>query len=406
MVTGKSFSSGDLSPASTHLPKGPGSVAGSIFGGYFFHSMTPHRQIGHWFAHAATGFAVTDVHGNVVDANEALARIVDRTPAEISAANLFELTHPEDRARHRNMLEQLLASQIPGFVIEKRYLRRDGSPVWVRNSVSLVNDEENERHLISICEDISQHKRAEQALEKQEQMAAIGRLTSSIIHEINNPLEAVLNLIFLAQRAPSLNDAMPYLRDAEDELGRASEITTQGLQFHRQSSSPTSANVIYIMQSALALFKEKFRTARVGVELETEDAPELVCFAGELRQVFVNLIANGVESMENGGQITIRVRPGTDWHTGNRGVRITIADTGSGMSLETRKRMYDAFYTTKGSGGSGLGLWVTARIVRKHRGHIHVRRRGAAQSGGTVFTLVFPYAGAEGKTAGTHEHAA
>jgi two-component system, sporulation sensor kinase C len=369
--------------------------------------MTSHRQIGHWFAHAATGFAVTDVQGNVVDANEALARIVDRTPAEISAANLFELTHPEDRARHRSLLEQLLSSQIPGFVIEKRYLRRDGSPVWVRNSVTLVNDDQyKSSHLISICEDINQHKRAELALEKQEQMAAIGRLTSSIIHEINNPLEAVLNLLFLAQRAADLKEAMPYLKGAEEELGRASEITAQGLQFHRQSSCPTSANVIHIMESALGLFKEKFRTARVEVELETEDAPELVCFAGELRQVFVNLIANGVESMGSGGQITIRVRPGTDWQTGDRGVRITIADTGSGISLETRKRMYDAFYTTKGSGGSGLGLWVTARIVRKHRGHIHVRSRGGAQCGGTAFTLVFPYAGAEGKTAGTHEHAA
>jgi two-component system, sporulation sensor kinase C len=368
---------------------------------------TSHRQIGHWFEHAATGFAVTDVKGNVVDANKALARIVDRTPAEISSANLFELTHPEDRARHSSLLEQLLASQIPGFVIEKRYVRRDGSHVWVRNSVSLVNDDQHQScHLISICEDINQHKRAEQALEKQEQMAAIGRLTSSIIHEINNPLEAVLNLIFLAQRAADLDEAMPYLRDAEEELGRASAITAQGLQFHRQSSYPTSTNVILIMQSVLALFKEKFRTARVEVELETQDAPELLCFAGELRQVFANLIGNAVESIKNGGKLTIRVRPGTHWQTGDRGVRITIADTGSGMSLETQKHMYDAFYTSKGSGGSGLGLWVTARIVRKHRGHIHVRSRRGAQLGGTAFSLVFPYAGAEGKTAGLHEHAA
>jgi PAS domain S-box-containing protein len=369
--------------------------------------MTAHRQIGHWFEHAATGFAVTDVHGNVVDANEALARIVDRTPAEISAANLFELTHPDDQARHRSLLEQLLASQIPGFVIEKRYLRRDGSSAWVRNSVSLVHDDQPDScHLISICEDLSQHKRAEQALERQEQMAAIGRLTSSIIHEINNPLEAVLNLIFLAQRAADLEEALPYLRGAEEELGRASEITTQGLQFHRQSSYPTSANVILIMQSVLALFKEKFRTARIEVDLETQDAPELLCFAGELRQVFVNIIGNAVESMKNSGRITIRVRPGTDWQTGHRGVRVTVADTGSGMSLETRKHLYDAFYTTKGSEGSGLGLWVTARIVRKHRGHIHVRSSRAPQVGGTAFTLVFPYAGAEGKTAGLHENAA
>jgi two-component system sporulation sensor kinase C len=375
--------------------------------GHFFHSMTTHRKIGDWFAHAATGFAVTDVHGNVIDANETLARIVDRTPAEIGTSNLFELTHPEDRSRHRGMLEKLLASQIPGFVIEKRYLRRDGSPVWVRNSVTLVNDEQSDAYrLISICEDISQRKRAEQALEKQEQMAAIGRLTSSIVHEINNPLEAVLNLIFLARHAADLEEAMPYLRDAEAELGRASEITTQGLQFHRQSSSPTPANVIHILQSVLALYKEKFRMARVGVKLDTQDAPELKCFAGEMRQVFVNLIGNAVESMENGGQLAIRVRPGTDWQTGDRGVRITIADTGSGISPETRKHMYEVFYTTKGSGGSGLGLWVTARIVRKHRGQIHVRSRSGAQFSGTAFTLVFPYAGAEGKTAGLHEHAA
>jgi PAS domain S-box-containing protein len=369
--------------------------------------MTAHQQIGHWFEHAATGFAVTDAHGTVVDANAALARIVDRTRAEISAANLFELTHPEDQALYRGMLDQLLASKVPGFVIEMRYLRRDGSFVWVRNSVSLVNDDQhNSCHLISICEDINQLKRAEQALEKQEQMAAIGKLTSSIIHEINNPLEAVLNLIFLAQRAADIEQARPYLRDAEEELGRASEITAQGLQFHRQSSHATSANVIRIMQSVLALFKEKFRTARVQVEFEPQDAPELLCFAGELRQVFANLIGNAVESMKNGGRITIRVRPGTDWRTGDRGVRVTIADTGSGMSSETRKHMYDAFFTTKGSGGSGLGLWVTARIVRKHRGHMQVRSRRAPQLCGTVFTLIFPYAGAEGKTAGLHENAA
>src|SRR5580704_3615082 len=369
--------------------------------------MTSHRQMGDWFAHAATGFAVTDVHGNVVDANEALARIVDRTPAEISAANLFELTHPEARARHRSMLEQLLASQIPGFVIEKRYLRPDGSPVWVRNSVSVVNDDQHKScHLISICEDICQHKRAEQALERQEQMAAIGRLTSSIVHEINNPLEAVLNLIFLAQHSADLGGAIPYLKDAEEELSRASEITAHGLQFHRQSLSPASTNVVNILQSVLALFKGKFKVTRVQVELEAQDSPELMCFAGEMRQVFVNLIGNAVDSMESGGHLKIRVRPGTDWRTGLQGVRITIADTGSGISPETQKHMYEPFYTTKGLGGSGLGLWVTARIVRKHQGCLHVRSRYLAQCGGTAFTLIFPYAGAEGKSAGFHEHAA
>jgi PAS domain S-box-containing protein len=359
------------------------------------------------FTHAATGLAVTDLEGKVLHANESLARIVDWTVAGLSDVNLFDLTHPDDQPRHRYLLDKLLASEIPGFVIEKRYLRRDGSAVWVRNSVSLLNDEQvDSSQLVSICEDISRRKQAERLLEQQEQMATIGRLTSSIVHEINNPLEAVINLVYLAQSSANLEQARPYLRDAEQELVRACEITTQGLQFHRQHGAPALANVVSIVQSVLTLFRGKFKTARVQVELETEDSPELTCFAGEMRQVFVNLIGNAVESMQDGGQLRIRVRPGTNWRSGHDGVRITVADTGSGMSSETRRRMCEAFYTTKGSEGSGLGLWVTANIVRKHQGSMHARSKRGPQSGGTVFTLVFPYAGAAGKTAGFHENAA
>ena len=366
-----------------------------------------HRSIGECFAHAATGFAVTDVNGNVIDANETLARIIDHTPGEIGEANLFALTHPEDQTRHRKLLEKLLASEIPGFIIEKRYVRRDGTVVWVRNSVSLVQGEQSQAcQLVSICEDINERKRAERVLEQQEQMAAIGRLTSSIVHEITNPLEAVHNLLFLAQHASNLQDARSHLQIAEEELSRASEIATQGLQFHRQPSGPASTNVVDILNSVLALFKGKFRVSRVGVEFEKEDSPELTCFAGEMRQVFVNLIANAVESMNDGGMLKIKVRPGTDWRTGVHGVRVTIADTGSGISSETRMHMFEAFYTTKGPAGSGLGLWVTSNIVRKHQGSIHVRSKRSPAAGGTVFMLIFPAAGAAGKNAGFQENAA
>ena len=316
--------------------------------------MAEHRQFSDIFLHAATGFAVTDVRGNIVDANKAFARIVDRSPAQIGNANLFEWTHPEDQARHQALLEQLLVSEIPGFVIEQRYLRPDGSVVWVRNSVSLMRDEQSPPgHLILICEDISDRKRAERMLGQQEQMATIGRLTSSIVHEINNPLEAVINLVFLARHSATLREATGHLKGAEEELRRASEITSQGLQFHRQSTSPTSTNVVELLRSVLTLFRGKLKAARVQVEFRTEDAPELMCFAGEMRQVFVNLIVNAIESMPGGGQLKVRVRPGTDWRTDEHGVRVTIADTGEGMSIETRKHIYEAFFTTKGS----AGLW-------------------------------------------------
>ena len=224
--------------------------------------MTRQHEIDESFAHAATGFAVTDIHGNVINANETLAKIVDLTAGEIAAANLFELTHPEDQMRHRILMEKLLNLQIPGFIIEKRYLGRDGSAVWVRNSVSLLHDRQAEScHVVSICEDIDRRKRGEQVLEQQEQMAAIGRLTSSIIHEINNPLEAVLNSIFLAQRAADLDEAQPYLKTAEEELCRATDIVLQGLQFRRQTSSPASTNVVEIVQSVLTLFRGKFKSS-------------------------------------------------------------------------------------------------------------------------------------------------
>jgi PAS domain S-box-containing protein len=370
--------------------------------------MSTHGNMRECFARAATGFAMTDVHGKVIHANETLARIVDRTPADIGQANLFELTHPEDLSRHREMLKKLLDGEVPGFVIEKRYLRPDGTAVWVRNSVCLAEGEEagSPRNVISICEDINQHKNAVRVLEKQEQMAAIGRLTSSIVHEINNPLEAVLNLLFLARRSADAPSAEKFLKEAEEELSRVSEITMRALQFHRQPPSPVSADMVEILQSVLALFKGKFKLAGVQVEIKTEDKPQLICFAGEIRQVFVNLIANAVESMPDGGRLIVRVRPGVDWRTDQPGVRITIADTGYGMSAETREHIYQAFYTTKGSEGSGLGLWVTANIVRKHAGNIHVRSRRHPEGGGTVFSLVFPRTGAAGTNSDIRNHAA
>jgi PAS domain S-box-containing protein len=353
------------------------------------------------FEHAATGLAITDVKGNIVGVNKAFASIVDRSPAEIHDANLFGWTHPEDQTRHEELLKQLLAREIPGFVIEKRYLRTDGSVVWVRNSVSLRSDEQSPPgHLVSICEDISDRKRAEAVLERQEQMAAIGRLTSSILHEINNPLEAVGNLIFLARHVANPVEAAGYLEQAEAQLGHASEITSQGLQFHRQSAAATSTNVVALLYSVLALLKGRLKEARVHVALATDNGPELMCFPGEIRQVLVNLISNAIDSMAADGQLKIRVRPGTDWRTGERGVRVTIADTGAGMSQQTREHIYQAFFTTKGAEGSGLGLWVTSNIVNKHRGSIHVRSKCASPGGGTAFSLVFPYRGAQGKVAG------
>lgn len=355
------------------------------------------------FAHAAPGMAIIDINGSIVDVNESFTRLVAREPADIKNTKILDLTHPADRSRHEALLEQLVTAKIPNFVIEKRYMRPDGSVVWVRNSVSLLGGKKVPSHLIAICEDINDRKRAESALETQDRLALLGRLNSSIIHEINNPLEAVINLIYLAQKSATLKEAGRYLTLCAEELARAASITAQALQFHREPTSPTAVDIAELMRSVLILFQGKFAAASIRANFRASESPHLICFPGEIRQVIANLISNSVDAMPEGGDLHVRVRTATDWRTDKQGVRVTVADTGMGISDQVRGHIYDAFYTTKGSMGSGLGLWVTANIVRKHEGSMKVRSKKVAGIGGTTFAVIFPYSGAQGKGAGFNE---
>jgi PAS domain S-box-containing protein len=353
------------------------------------------------FRGAAAGIVLLTPTGTILYSNESFARIIDRRPEEIRKLNLFDLIHPEDRSRHQELLKQLLANAIPHFVIEKRYIRPDGSSVWVRNSVSLAGKRPaGTSHLAAICEDVNDRKQAEQAISNQERLAALGRLASAIVHEIRNPLESASNLIFLAQKSTSLEEVRQYLKTAEEEVGRASNIATQGLDFSRQSAAPLLTNLADLLQSVLSLLKGRLTRAHVRVEFVHSGSTELLCFPGEMRQVFVNLIVNAIDAMPGGGRLILRLRLARDWRTNRPGVRVTIADTGVGMSPDIRRRIYQAFFTTKGPEGSGVGLWVTANIVDKHQGSMHVRSRRGSGATGTVFTLILPEGGVGGKAAG------
>jgi PAS domain S-box-containing protein len=353
------------------------------------------------FRGAATGIVILTPTGTILYSNESFARIVDRRPEEIPKLNLFDLIHPEDRSRHQELLKQLVANEIPHFVIEKRYIRPDGNNIWVRNSVSLAGKRPAGRsYLACICEDINDRKQAEQAINNQERLAALGRLASAIVHEIRNPLEATSNLIFLAQKSSSIEEARQYLNRAEEEVGRASNIATQGLHFSRQSAAPLLTDLADLLQSVLTLLKGRLMRAHVRVEFVHSGSTELLCFPGEMRQVFVNLIVNAIDAMPGGGRLILKLRSACDWRTNRPGVRVTIADTGVGMSRDIRRRIYKAFFTTKGPEGSGVGLWVTANIVDKHEGSMHVRSKKGPGATGTAFTLIFPEGGVEDRPAG------
>lgn len=239
--------------------------------------------------------------------------------------------------------------------------------------------------------DVDAQRRTEEALRRSEKLAAVGRLASSIAHEINNPLEAVTNLIYLAKSQTTDGEVMGYLESAEGELNRMAQITTQTLRFHKQLTAPVLTDVADLLRSILPLYKSKLLQLGVELVVKTAECPPLMCYSGEVRQVLANLVGNAIDAMDRGGKLCLRLRPGTDWRGRSTGVRITVADTGHGMTPHTMKQLYEPFFTTKEMLGTGLGLWVSAGIVEKHGGSLRFRSSTREGRSGTVFALYLPH---------------
>ena len=239
--------------------------------------------------------------------------------------------------------------------------------------------------------DVTEAKRSEQILLQSEKLNAVGRLASSIAHEINNPLEAVTNLIYLAQSAADNPEAKQFLATAEIELKRVSAIANQTLQFHRQSTNPVPMTAARLIDATLPLYQGRISNARVIVERRDRACRPVTCLDGEIRQVLSNLIGNAIDAMSgNERRLAIRTREATNRKTGQASVIVTIADTGSGMSSDTISHIFEPFFTTKGSKGTGLGLWISREIVERHRGSLKMKSRQAEGRSGTVFTLMLP----------------
>jgi signal transduction histidine kinase len=239
--------------------------------------------------------------------------------------------------------------------------------------------------------DVTENRRAEQVLLQTEKLAAVGRLASSIAHEINNPLEAITNLLYLANQAAISPKAKEYLAEADLELQRVSAIANQTLRFYRQSTKPRSITAKELLDGTLPLYRGRLINCGVSLEMRYRSTPSVVCFEGEIRQVLSNLVGNAIDSMAStGGRLLIRTRDATDWRTLRRGIVITVADTGTGIAPETRSRIFEAFFTTKGTSGTGLGLWISNEIVARHRAILTLRSSQAPRSCGTVFALFLP----------------
>ncbi len=240
--------------------------------------------------------------------------------------------------------------------------------------------------------EVTQQRRAEEALIQSEKLAVVGRLAASIAHEINNPLESVTNLLYLAQNSDEISEVREYLDIAERELRRVAAITSQTLRFHKQATSPQEIAAEQLFESVLSIYHGRTAHSQVVVEERLRAGRPVRCFEGEIRQVISNLVSNALDAMnQSGGKLSLRSRQGTNWVTGEAGLILTIADTGAGITDGAREKLFRPFFTTKGITGTGLGLWVSKEIVDRHRGSLRVRSSQRPACHGTVFALFLPF---------------
>jgi signal transduction histidine kinase len=316
-----------------------------------------------------------------------LGRHLGRTLPEL-------LPHPV-AGELETMVQRVFASEAP--VRDVELSGECGQPqrlcTWLASAYPVRPTPQQVRWVGAIVLDTSERKRSEAALRKSEKLAATGRLAASIAHEINNPLEAITNLLFLLGNFCQLeNPAANYVAMAEHEAKRIAEITQQTLRFYRQSTLPARANMAELLDSVLGLYHGRLAALGITVERRYDPAMDLFCFSGEIRQVFANLVGNAIDASSEGGRLCVRARQSNHWQSEQAGVRFTVADTGTGMDAQVRARLFEAFFTTKEVTGTGLGLWVSQEIVLKHSGTIRVRSRKTVegQPGGTVFEIFIP----------------
>jgi two-component system, chemotaxis family, sensor kinase Cph1 len=305
---------------------------------------------------------------------------------------LGKYIHPEDQARVLESIHESVREKRP-FELEHRVLRPDGTLGWTFSRAIPVLDDAGEiMEWFGAATDITARKQAEQALLRAEKLASLGRMAATISHEINNPLEAVTNLLFLARSTGDVPDVVRERLDTADaELNRIAHITRQSLGFYREANAPTVTSIPDLLNSCFDLLRGKIEAKRAEIRREWRADVKVIVVAGELRQVLSNLLANSLDAIDTRGKIRVRVSEQRGWKApGQRSVRITMADNGSGIDPAAREHLFEPFFTTKGSVGTGLGLWVTKQIVDKHHGSIRVRSNLSGERRGTIFSIVLP----------------
>ncbi len=306
--------------------------------------------------------------------------------AKIRSNQVAKMMSGGEFPRELETLQRALAgeSSTETMRTSDRWIRSVAAPIFLNGAILGG---------VAVNTDVTQTRLQDEALRRSEKLAAVGQLASSIAHEINNPLESITNLLYLIRQSESLEDVRRYTSLAQCELSRVIEITLQTLRFNRQPRKPAEVDMAELLRTVVALYAGRISVLGIDADMKLVASPKVMVLEGEIRQVVNNLVRNALEAMSSGGgRMCMRLHPQQDWRTGAMGVRLTVADTGEGISPEMNAHMFEPFQTTKETMGTGLGLWVSKGIVEKHRGHIRTRtRRG--ENHGTIFTVWLPVEG-------------
>lgn len=335
---------------------------------------------------------VRDLEGRILYWNRGAERVYGWTREEALGNNIHVFLKTQFPESLERITEELFTSG--HWTGELAHTTRDGRRIMVlcRKALDLAH---GNPVVLETNTDISERKRMEEQeerLRRTEKMAAAGQLAASLAHEINNPLLAVTNALYLLNHHPEvLGEAKNLVTTAESELARVSRIVKQSLSYYRDGAVARELDLSAIVEESLQVFNDRFQ--REGVQLKKRISPgmRIVGFVDEVRQVVDNLLLNAVEAMPNSGRLAISVRPSRNWkEDGQKGVRLTLADNGCGIPKENLAKIFEPFFTTKQEKGTGLGLWVVRGIVAKHDGRIAIRSGGEQGKTGTVISILWP----------------
>jgi len=337
-----------------------------------------------------------DLKGIVTSWNRAAKQMFGYSAEEMIGRSITAIIPPELQPDEPRILETIARGErIDHF--ETVRLAKNGQRIDVSLIISPMKDESGRIiGAAKIARDITQRKKTEHALRMSERLASVGRLAATMAHEINNPLEAVTNLVYLARHSAVRKDVGNFLSAAEEELARISHLTKQTLGFYRETRDAALMRIGPMLNQLISVFAARIRNKTVDIRAEIRDDPEIYAVAYEIRQLITNLLSNSIDAVTTGGQIRLRVSRATEWiGDGRSGVRLTVADSGSGIPQAVRPELFEPFFTTKKAVGTGLGLWLCKGIVEKHRGSIRVKSSTAPGNSWTVFSVFLPLLGHE-----------